>query len=127
VIVLDASAALMALLNDGHARQLVGSEVLHVPHVIDSEIAGGLRRQVRTRHLDADEGRRVLQTWSAMGVSRFAITGLLDRIWELRDNLTAYDASYVVLAEELNCALITADARLANAPGIRCAVTVVQH
>lgn len=53
------------------------------------------------------------------------MVSLLDRVWELRDNLTAYDASYVALAELLHCALLTADARLGRAPGIRCSVTVV--
>jgi predicted nucleic acid-binding protein len=50
---------------------------------------------------------------------------LLARMWELRDNLSAYDASYVALAEALRCRLVTADARIAGAPGVRCAVTVV--
>jgi len=50
---------------------------------------------------------------------------VLDRIWELRDNLSAYDAGYIALAERLGCALVTADARLSRALGIRCPVTVV--
>ena len=50
---------------------------------------------------------------------------LLERIWELRDNLTAYDACYVALAETLDCCLVTADARISRAPGIRCPITVV--
>lgn len=56
---------------------------------------------------------------------RYAVHSLLDRVWELRDNLSAYDASYVALAEMLNCALLTADARLSRAPGTRCPITVV--
>jgi predicted nucleic acid-binding protein len=58
-------------------------------------------------------------------VIRYAVFGLLERIWELRTNLTAYDASYVALAEALDCALVTCDARIARAPGLKCAVTVL--
>ena len=61
-----------------------------------------------------------------MGVTRQPVTGVLDRIWELRDNLTADDAGYVALAEALGCALFTADGRLAVAPGVRCPITVVR-
>jgi predicted nucleic acid-binding protein len=53
------------------------------------------------------------------------VAGLLDRVWELRENVSAYDASYVALAELLDCSLLTADGRLGRAPGTRCAVTVV--
>jgi hypothetical protein len=56
-----------------------------------------------------------LDRWARLGVRRFAVVGLLGRIWELRENLTAYDASYVALAEVLGCGLVTADARLAHA------------
>ena len=55
------------------------------------------------------------------------MVGLLPRIWELRDNLTAYDATYVALAEGLACDLVTADARLAQAPGPSCAIKVVRR
>ncbi len=58
---------------------------------------------------------------------RFAVVGLLARIWELRDNVTAYDAAYVALAEGLACELVTADARLAQAPGPTCSITVVRR
>jgi predicted nucleic acid-binding protein len=58
-------------------------------------------------------------------MSRYSGSGLLHRVWELRENLSAYDATYVALAEELACTLLTADGRISRAPGIRCAVTVV--
>ena len=58
-------------------------------------------------------------------MTRYPVFSFLDRVWELRDNLSAYDASYVALAELLNCSLLTADARLSRAPGIRCPITVV--
>jgi predicted nucleic acid-binding protein len=125
VIVVDASAALSALLNDGSARQALAAEQLHAPHLIDSEVASGLRRAVAAGHIEANAGWTALDTWRRLGLTRYAVHPLLDRVWELRDNVTAYDAGYVALAESLNCALITADAKLSHAPGIRCPVTVM--
>ena len=125
MIVVDASAALAALLNDGPARRLLSAETLHSPHLIDAEVASGLRRQVRANTVGATEGWNALDTWRRLGISRYGIQGVLERIWELRDNVSSYDACYVALAESLGCPLLTADARLSNAPGIRCPITVV--
>lgn len=125
MIVVDASAALSALLNDGPARRTLASEQLHTPHLVDSEVASGLRRGVAARQLRADAGWTALDRWRRLGMTRYAAFSLLDRVWDLRDNLSAYDAAYVALAEALNCALLTADARLSRAPGIRCPITVV--
>lgn len=125
MIVLDASAALCALLNAGAARDALGSEQLHVPHLIDSEIASGLRRRVAAGALAAEAGWTLLDTWRRLGMTRYPVFSILERIWELRENVSAYDASYVALAELLGCALLTADGRLSRAPGLRCAVTVV--
>ncbi len=99
MIVVDASAALAALLNDGQARQLIAAERLHVPHLVDSEIASGLRRLAQRDRLGAADGRRALQTWRRLAVTRYPVVGLFERIWEIRANLSAYDASYVALAE----------------------------
>lgn len=125
MIVADASAALAALLGAGPARRALGSVQLHVPHLIDSEIANGLRRLVAGGEIDAGDGWGALDTWRHLGMVRYPIFALLDRVWQLRDNLSAYDASYVALAEQLDCPLLTADGRLGRAPGIRCPVTVV--
>lgn len=125
MIVLDASAALSGLLNAGPARESLAGEQLHAPHLIDSEIASGLGRQVRSGRITADDGWAALDAWRRMGLTRYATRGLLERIWELRDNLSAYDAGYVALAESLECSLVTADARISRSPGIRCPVTVV--
>jgi len=127
VIVLDASAAVLALLNDGDARRWLAIEVVVVPHLADSEVAHALRAQVLRGHVDVHSARTALDRWARIGIRRFAVVGLLARIWELRDNLTAYDATYVALAEGLGCELVTADARLARAPGPTCAVTVVRR
>lgn len=125
MIVLDASAAVQALLNDGQARLLVAAESLHAPHLVDAEVLSALRRLVGAGTLTADDGARCVNTWSRIGLTRYAADPLLERIWELRQTLSAYDAMYVALAEQLDCALVTADARLSGAPGLRCAVTVL--
>jgi predicted nucleic acid-binding protein len=72
-----------------------------------------------------DSGRRALTQWSRIGVERYPAGGLLPRIWELRLSLTVYDAAYAALAEALGCPLVTADRRLATAPGTRCEIQVV--
>lgn len=127
MIVLDASAAVLALLNDGDTRRLLARETLVIPHLADSEVAHALRAQVLRGRVGADDARRVLGRWAQLGLRRFAVVGLLARVWELRDNVTAYDATYVALAEALACELVTADARLAQAPGPACAITVVRR
>ena len=126
MIVLDASAVVLALLNDGDARRSLATETVVVPHLADSEVAHALRAQMLRGHVDADDARAALARWGRLGLRRLAVVGLLGRIWELRDNLTAYDATYVALAEGLACQLLTADARLARAPGPICAITVVR-
>jgi predicted nucleic acid-binding protein len=125
VIVVDASAALSGLLNDGPARRSLATDQLHAPHLIDSEVASGLRRRVAARQVTADNGWAALDTWRRLGLTRYAGYPLLERVWQLRDNLSAYDAGYVALAESLGCPLVTADVRLSQAPGIRCPITVI--
>ncbi len=125
MIVVDASAAASALLHDGQARRLLADESIHVPHLADAEVISVLRRQVAGGLLTAEEGRRVLNVWSRLGVIRYAAPPLAERVWDLRQTVTAYDAMYVALAENLDCALVTADARLSGANGPRCAITVV--
>lgn len=75
----------------------------------------------------AGRGRRTAgpQTWRRLAVTRYPVVGLFERIWEIRANLSAYDASYVALAEALNCALVTADLRLSDTGQAQCPITVV--
>ena len=128
MIVVDASAAVFGLLNDGDARRHLAEERLAAPHLVDSELASA-----RCAPRSAGErspkltARRALRTWERMGVERFAAVGLLDRMWQLRANLTAYDATYVALAEALDCTLLSGDARLAAAPGPTCPLTIVRR
>ena len=125
MIVVDASAALLALLNAGPARRALVEEQLHAPHLIDSEVANALRRHVVGRRLTGDVAWTALDRWRQLAVTRYPVVGLLDRVWQLRENVSGYDASYIALAESLDCSLFTADARLGRAPGSRCSITVV--
>ena len=118
--VADASAAVLALLNDGDARRLLAREAVSVPDLADSEVVHALRSQVIRRAITSTQAGEALGVWSRLGLRRFGVAGIVGRIWELRDDLTGYDATYVALAEYLESPLLTADARLGNAPGPTC-------
>lgn len=125
MIVLDASAAVLGLLSSGESRAVMSTEDVRAPHLIDSEVASTLRRRGLRSAEDDDAAGRLLETWARLGVRRHATSALLPRIWDLRHHITAYDATYVVLATALDCALVTADARLARASGLPCEVVLV--
>ncbi|PWJ48171.1 Predicted nucleic acid-binding protein, contains PIN domain [Quadrisphaera granulorum] len=124
-LVVDSSALVSALLNDGPARQALTGQVLHAPHLLDTELTSALRGLVAGKVIEPEQGLHALSAWTRLGVHRYAATGLLERTWELRSNLSAYDATYVALAETLGCSLLTGDSRISRAPGVRCLVTVV--
>jgi predicted nucleic acid-binding protein len=125
VIVVDASAAIGGLLRDGPARDRLASDALHAPHVLDVEVVDVVRKLVLRGALGPEDGVRALATWQRLGVSRYAAAGMLERMWELRHNVSAYDAAYIALAEALGCHLLTADRRLAAADGPRCTIELV--
>lgn len=125
MIVVDASAAVAALLNDGAARRALAEQQLHAPHLVDTEVASVLRRRLARSELTPQQAGAALRVWQRLAVTRYAGAGLLDRVWGLRENVSGYDATYVALAETLDCALVTADGRLGRAPGTRCVVTVL--
>ncbi len=130
MIVIDASALLEVLLNTASAelvadRMFASRETLHAPHLIDLEIAQVLRRYALAGEIDAGRGSQALSDLADLAVSRYPHDFLLPRIWQLRNNLTAYDAAYVALAETLSCPLITCDRALAEAPGHDAQVQVI--
>lgn len=130
MIVVDASAALEVLLGGPlaaavAARVLAPGESAHAPHLIDLEIAQGLRRHNLTGLMTAERGDLALETWRALPVRRWDHETLLRRAWALRATLTAYDAAYVALAEALDAVLLTTDAKLARTPGHGARVEVV--
>ncbi|KAF0653593.1 PilT protein domain-containing protein [Cyanobium sp. Copco_Reservoir_LC18] len=125
MIVADASAVVAALLNDGPARRSLASQPVHAPHLVDAEVLSVLRRLTLAGRLDPHLAEAMIDALAHLGIRRHGGTGLLPRIWGLRGNLTAYDASYVALAESLGCPLLSADRRLARGPGPRCAIQLV--
>lgn len=125
MIVVDASAAISGLLNDGPARKALAKAQVHVPCLIDSQIAHVIRRRALAGSISGAAGWAALSAWQAFTATRYPLTGLLWRVWELRENLSAFVAGYVALAEALDCPLLTADSRIAGAPGLEVAITTV--
>jgi predicted nucleic acid-binding protein len=129
VLVVDASVLVVALADDGpdgdQVRARLRNERLAAPHLVDLEVVSVLRRQVRAAAVDPRRASLALADLAAMPLQRAAHAPLIARCWELRDNLTSYDAAYVALAEALGVGLLTGDARLAKAPGPRCRIEVL--
>ncbi len=120
--VLDASAAICVLLNRpleraGALQQRLLGEALQAPHLIDLEVLQALRRFVFSGSLPADRAREALTDLAQFRLTRYPHYPFLERVWQLRHNLTAYDAAYVALAEFLDAPLLTLDARMARAGG----------
>lgn len=122
MIVLDASAIIEILLQTEVGaplsdRLLTLESSLHAPHLLDVEVAQVLRRLVREGQLTAERASEALLDLRDLPVERYSHEFLLPRIWSLRHNLTAYDATYVALTELLSATLLTRDSRISRAPG----------
>lgn len=125
MIVIDAGVVVALLIGDLEPERL-GEEALGAPHLIDSEVINALRRLVLHGDLTAPQGEAAIDGFLGLTLSRYAAHPLRRRMWELRHNLSAYDATYFALAEQASAsALLTTDARLAAVPGARCVVEVV--
>lgn len=130
MIVLDASAAIEWLFQSPAGikidqRIFSPSESLHVPHLLDVEVAQVLRRYVREKMITTQRGQEALEDLGDMPLSRYPHDFLIPRVWELRATLTAYDAAYVALAELLGASLLTCDDKISSAPGHYADVEVV--
>jgi predicted nucleic acid-binding protein len=130
VIVLDASVVVELLLRTPDAlaleeRVFGAGTPLHVPHLVDVEVAQVLRRYALRRDISGARGATALTLLGQFPLARHAHAPLAARVWALRANLTAYDAVYVALAEGLGATLLTRDASLARAPGVQAQVEVV--
>jgi len=126
VIVVDASVLVVALADDGqdgdNARLRLRGERLAAPELIDLEVVSVLRRQLRQGELNDRRAAQALSDLTNLPLQRASHLSLLDRCWELRGNLTVYDAAYVALAEALDTSLLTGDARLSRSTGPRCKI-----
>jgi predicted nucleic acid-binding protein len=119
MIVLDASVVVELLTNgalaDSIRRDLTGSdESFVVPHLIDVEAVSAIRRLVAGQRVGAHRTEQLLEALAALPAERYPHTPLIGRIWELRHNYTAYDATYVALAEAMNAVLYTSDVKLSK-------------
>jgi len=129
VIVLDASAAVDWLLQTPPGQRIEKriysqSESLHAPHLLDLEVVQVLRRLAREGTVSARRVDEAVDDLLGLRIARYAHFVFLPRVWHLRHNLSAYDAAYVALAEELDAPLITRDSRLASASVHRASVEV---
>jgi predicted nucleic acid-binding protein len=131
VIVVDASALLEFLLQTPlgarvEARLFRDDDELHAPHLVDIEITQGLRRLVRSGEVSSSRAEEAIADLTDFDLHRHPHLDLLGRVWKLRDNLTAYDAVYVALAEAIDAPMVTCDGPLAKASGYRARVEVIQ-
>lgn len=130
MIVLDASATIEWLLQSATGVKIdqrisSPSESLHAPHLLDVEVVQVLRRYVRDKTITARRGQEAFEDLADIRLNRYPHDFLIPRIWDLRATLTAYDATYVALAEVLDAPLVTCDAKIAAASGHHANVEVV--
>jgi predicted nucleic acid-binding protein len=130
VIVVDASVLANVVGDDSadgdRAREVVGGEALSVPDLVDVEVVSVLRRRWLAKSMTARRFAAAVDDLRALPADRYPALPFMPRAYELRANVSSYDAAYVALAEQLECPLVTADRRLASAPGPRCAITVIR-
>ena len=131
MIVLDASALLELLLGTDRGRTIAARIAdpavgLHAPHLADVEVAQALRRYVREGEIEPSSAAAALEDLRALDLERHSHEPILGRVWALREDLTAYDAVYVALAEALDSTLLTCDGRLSRAPGLSRRIELVR-
>jgi predicted nucleic acid-binding protein len=130
MIVLDASAAVDWLLQTPAGKHIdrrifSRDESLHAPHLLDLEVAQVLRRLVRQKNISENRAEEAIGDLLDLRVTRYPHVLLLPRVWQLRHNVSAYDAAYIALAEKLDAALITRDRRLEAASGFEASIEIL--
>ena len=129
MLVVDASVLAPALADGGtdglRFRARLRSEAIIGPDLLRIEVTSVLRRHANSGQLTSEQADAAISDLLAFPITVFPTEPLLRRVWELRANLTAYDGCYVALAEAASSLLLTADRRLANAPGARCQIEVL--
>jgi predicted nucleic acid-binding protein len=129
MIVVDASIIVTALADDGpdgdRVRRRLRGERLVAPHLIDVETTSAWRRLAATGALDDRRVRLAIDDLLALRLTRVSHVPFVHRCWQLRETITMYDAVYVAVAEALEATLLTADGKLAGAPGPRCEIELV--
>lgn len=129
MIVVDASVFANVVGDDGDdgvaARAALVGEEVSVPDLVDVEVVSVLRRRWLAKTMSARRFAAAIEDLAGLPADRYPVLPFMFRAYELRSNVSAYDATYVALAEQLKCPLLTADARLASAPGPRCVISVL--
>lgn len=130
MIVIDASALIELLLLTPRAarvaaRMAAHDDTIHAPHLIDLEVLSALRSLEARKVLTTSDATKAVNDLLVLPLVRYPHDALIARTWALRGNLTAYDAAYVALAERLAAPLVTCDAQLAAAPGLRIALELI--
>jgi predicted nucleic acid-binding protein len=129
VIVVDAAVLANAVGDDGPdgatARAALSGNDLSVPDLVDVEVVSVLRRRWLAKTITAKRFATAVSDLASVPADRYPVLPFMSRAYELRSNVSPYDSTYVALAEQLACVLITADARLAGAHGPRCSIMVL--
>jgi predicted nucleic acid-binding protein len=131
VIVVDASVVANVVGDDGHdgelARNVIGRhDEVCAPDLVDVETVAVLRKRWLAGTIEARRFAAAVEDLQDLPIDRYPTLPLIWRAYELRDNITAYDAAYVALAEALGCPLLTGDVRLSQASGLACQVRVLR-
>jgi predicted nucleic acid-binding protein len=130
MIVVEASALLEFLLQTPvgtrvEARMFRDEDELHAPHLVDVEVVQGLRRLVHTDEVSSGRAAEAIEDLTELDLHRHVHFDLAGRAWKLRNNISAYDAMYVVLAEAIDATIVTCDGPLAKAPGHRAKIELI--
>lgn len=132
MIVIDTSVLIDLYLGAGHSarnawRVLGADSAWYAPAHQRVEFLQALRGLLLGKKIASERAETARKLYSAQAIAGVAVEGTIaDRVWELRHNVTAYDAAYIALAEGLNCALVTGDTRLATAPGVHCEIRLIR-